>query len=194
MSYIFNPLQNEGFIPVGEQVNNNTLESYSYPPSVNPPIEPKKNYTWIQITPQGDWVEEWLWSGQHWLSTRKILVSKHIGGGTFYERIALEPAASYFIEKLFLAGAPLAPNNQENYELLNLIKRTSFDGIEDNTIVGNVNTSKSLEGRNQKIITTLNQYLSSQVQAIGIDLEFRHIGSPGSFYGACGLTYRIARS
>lgn len=68
MSYIFNPLQNEGFIPVAEQAVSSRGLGYEHPSSALPPIDPNKGDRWIEISEEGNWIQNWFWNGAYWLS------------------------------------------------------------------------------------------------------------------------------
>lgn len=71
MTYLFNPLQNEGFIPIVEQAISSRGLGYEHPPSAVPPTQPNKSDRWTEITDEKDWIESWFWNGTYWLSKQE---------------------------------------------------------------------------------------------------------------------------
>ena len=67
MSYIFNPLQNEGFIPI---IESQKVSDHKYTLASNSPLDPNIGDFWDEINDQG-LVQQWFWNGNYWLSKQE---------------------------------------------------------------------------------------------------------------------------
>lgn len=199
MSYIFNPLQSEGFIPVVEQASSRGL-GYEHPPNALPPIDPRKGDRWTEITEEGDWVQSWFWNStiNRWLSVQEHKMeakdasinnnaAKGLGGHSH-----TVDADLFFIKTMYtyypVGGGTLDVNNYWNFNLkfISTIEETSFTNIQtppgSDFVQAKITTLV-----NTLLITTENDYLF---------YRFAHTptGTPSNLINVfASAIYRLAR-
>ena len=186
MSYIFNPLQNEGFIPVARQV-----ESYKPARGSLPPINPNQGQIWQQIDPENsDFISEWAWNGTYWLSTQKYFlqgintVNNLINSvGDYGSAVFAQGIYSYFVDTHIISGRLIGdPHDANNY--WKFIWQIRANGFSTDCAVSS--SFNNITGyHNQKVVhLPIKTYFNKNTYNLGFANGIEKVGNPLDLFGS----------
>lgn len=186
MTYIFNPLQNEGFVPVAKQI-----ENYQPARGFAPPLNPNRGQIWQQIDlVNNDFVAEWFWNGTYWLSTQRYLLQGintvnnltnsvgDYGSATFPQGIY-----SYFIDTHIISGRLIGePHDENNY--WKFVWQLRANGFSTDCAVSS--SFNNITGfHNQKVIhLPIKTYFSRNTYNLGFANGIQKVGNPLDLFGS----------
>lgn len=193
MTYLFNPLQDEGFIPIVE-------ENYKPNQSFIVPVNPSAGYVWNEITEEGEWIQSWFWNPtlNRWLSVQEYKMevkdasinnnaTKGLGGHSH-----IVDADLFFIKAMYtyypVGGGSLDTNSYWNFSV-------RFISNNEETSFTSTQTPPSRDFVQAKITTPIDTLLVAS-ENNNLFYRFAHspIGSPSNLINVfASVIYRLAR-
>lgn len=193
MSYVFNPLQNEGFVPVVEERYAPAYGSIS-------PVNPKPGHIWNEITKEGEWIQSWFWNPtlNRWLSVQEYKMeakdvsvnnnaTKGLGGHSH-----TVDADLFFIKAMYtyypVGGGSLDTNSYWNFSV-------RFISNNEETSFTSTQTPPSRDFVQAKITTPIDTLLVAS-ENNNLFYRFAHspTGSPSNLINVfASVIYRLAR-